>query len=247
MTRYFRGSGGRAIYGVVFGIISNDTLFPRIPGDSGNASTYPFPTVIKAVVQPIKRIVKRDPDLLKQYLETIREFEKIGVKAVTTVCGFNILFQKQLTESANVPVFASSLMQLPLIQRILPKGQKIGVLTADGKAFNDHREELLACAGLEPSTPIAIEGMEGMEGWSSSILENKPTLDQEKIEEEIVEVARGMVSKDHNIGAICFECHNMPPYSRAVRDSTGRPVFDILTLVDMIYNAIVKKRYRGII
>lgn len=245
MVEYFKGRGGRAIYGAAIGIISNETIFPRVPGDSGNVSTYPFPTVIRAVYQPIERIVKRDPELLKAYIEVIREFEEVGVRAIMTVCGFNIVFQEELTKVARAPVFTSSLLQLPLVQKMLPEGKKMGIITANGEIFNKYKNDLLSCAGLDPSTPIVIRGMENEEGWSS-IVEVKPFLDQEKIENEVVEVAKRMVSENTDIGAIIFECHNLPPYGKAVQDATSLPVFDILTLVNMVYGAIVKKRYTGI-
>jgi hypothetical protein len=244
MRIYFKGQGGRAIYGIVMGIISNETVFPRVPGDSGNVSTYPFPTIIKAVRQPIERIVSRDPELLKEYIEVIREFEKAGVMVITTVCGFNIIFQDELTKVAKVPVFSSSLLQLPIVHRIIPKGKKIGIITANGKIFNKYKNDLLSSAGMDPSTPIVIKGLEDYDGWSS-IVKVKPFLDEEKIEHEVVSAAKEMIAENPDIAAIVFECHNLPPYGKAVRDATGLPVFDIMTLVDMIYGAVVQKTYAG--
>lgn len=241
MFEYFKGTGGRVTYGVTIGIISSGTVFPRIPGDSGNASTYTFPVAIKITPgrRPIERIVKRDPQLLREYIKAVREFEKIGVRAITTTCGFNILFQEELAKASSVPVFSSSLLQLPVVQRMLPKGKKIGIITADSKIFHEYRGDLLSCAGVEPSTPIVIGGTENILNW-------KPFLDQERIEKEVVKLAKKMVAENPDIGAIQFECHNLPPYGKAVQDATGLSVFDIQTLVDMVYGAIVKKRYTGL-
>jgi len=234
---------GRAIYGVVIGIITNDSTFPRVPGDSGNASSYPFPVVIKPVPRagPMVRIVKRDPELLKGYIELIKAFEKIGVRAITTVCGFNVVFQEELTKVANVPVFTSSLLQLPLVQKMLPAGKKIGIMTSDAELFNEYKNDLLSSAGLDPSTPIVIRHMTIER---KNVPHHQPT--QEIREKEIVEAAKKMVSEEPDVGAIVFECHNLPTYGKAVQDATGLPVFDILTLVDMVAGAILKKRYTGI-
>ena len=35
--------GGRGNYGEAVGILTLDTVFPRIPGDVGNATTFDFP------------------------------------------------------------------------------------------------------------------------------------------------------------------------------------------------------------
>jgi len=38
-----RVQGGFNQYGFTVGILMLDTRFPRIPGDMGNAATFPFP------------------------------------------------------------------------------------------------------------------------------------------------------------------------------------------------------------
>jgi hypothetical protein len=37
--------GGKAIYGARLGILMLEARFPRIPGDMGNAETWPFPVL----------------------------------------------------------------------------------------------------------------------------------------------------------------------------------------------------------
>lgn len=45
--------------------------------------------------------------------------EEDGVKAFTTSCGFNAIFQKKLADALDVPVFTSSLLQVPYMQQII--------------------------------------------------------------------------------------------------------------------------------
>jgi hypothetical protein len=35
--------GGRTLYGLALGVLMLDTRMPRLPGDVGNAETWPFP------------------------------------------------------------------------------------------------------------------------------------------------------------------------------------------------------------
>ena len=41
--------GGKTLYGASVGILMLETRFPRIPGDMGNAETWPFPVLYKVV------------------------------------------------------------------------------------------------------------------------------------------------------------------------------------------------------
>ncbi len=41
--------GGKTVYGAAVGILMLDTHFPRVHGDLGNATTWPFPVLFKVV------------------------------------------------------------------------------------------------------------------------------------------------------------------------------------------------------
>ena len=41
--------GGKALYGAPLGILMLEAKFPRIPGDMGNAATWPFPVLYRVV------------------------------------------------------------------------------------------------------------------------------------------------------------------------------------------------------
>ena len=41
--------GGKAIYGAPLGILMLEARFPRIPGDMGNGTTWPFPVLYRVV------------------------------------------------------------------------------------------------------------------------------------------------------------------------------------------------------
>ncbi len=42
-------TGGKPLYGAALGILMLEARFPRIPGDMGNAHTWPFPVLYKVV------------------------------------------------------------------------------------------------------------------------------------------------------------------------------------------------------
>ena len=62
--------GGKTLYGARVGILMLETRFPRIPGDMGNAETWPFPVLYKVVpgASPRRVVRERAEGLLEQFL-----------------------------------------------------------------------------------------------------------------------------------------------------------------------------------
>src|SRR6266704_421895 len=145
--------GGNALYGARVGILMLETRFPRIPGDMGNALTWPFPVLYKVVpgASPRRVVFNRAEGLLDEFLAAAAELVRLGADGITTTCGFLSLYQREIAAHVGVPVAASSLMQLPLIERVLPPGRRVGVLTVSAASLT---AEHLVAAGADPTTPI---------------------------------------------------------------------------------------------
>ena len=69
-------------------------------------------------------------------LEAALSLEMQGVKAITGSCGFLALYQSVLVNAVQIPVFSSSLIQVPLAYQMT--GRKVGVITADATILNSH-------------------------------------------------------------------------------------------------------------
>ncbi|MBE9551924.1 MAG: aspartate/glutamate racemase family protein, partial [Proteobacteria bacterium] len=119
-------TGGKAVYGAHVGILMLEARFPRIPGDMGNALTWPFPVHYRVVrgASPDRVVRQRAEGLLEDFIAAARELVADGVDGITTNCGFLSLFQDELAAAAGVPVATSSLMQAPMIQATLPPGKR---------------------------------------------------------------------------------------------------------------------------
>ena len=242
MTVYKIKSKSRSWDGVPIGILILDAAYPCIPGNVGNATTYDFPVRYKEVKgSSIDRLLnERDPALLEPFIQGARELEAEGVGAVTGACGFMALFQPQVAAAVDVPVFLSSLLQVPFIRQTLKPGQKIGVVSANASALTD---EHFKNVGITPDTPLAVYGMENQYEFRTSVLEEKGTLDSAKVEEEILSVTGRMIRENPEVAAIVLECSDLPPYAHAVHMATGLPVFDFTTMIRHVKNALVPVRY----
>ena len=115
-----RVRGGFNQYGFTVGILMLDTHFPRIPGDMGNAATFPFPVRYHRVTGADSDLVVRRgaAGLLPAFVEGARALEAEGVGAITTNCGFLAKFQADLTAAIFAPAAAASDDQ-PAVSRIL--------------------------------------------------------------------------------------------------------------------------------
>jgi len=234
--------GGKTIYGNFIGILMLQTRFPRIPGDIGNASTFDFP-ILYRIIKPatIDNIVeKTDLSLLQEFIKGAQELEREGALSITTSCGFLSIFQRELANSVMVPVFTSSLLLVPLVSRMIG-GRKVGIITANSENLT---RKHLEGAGIDPSISIAIKGLEDKEEFSRMILNDSPVGNIAKIREEVKEAARELINENPDVGAIVLECANLPPYAKIIQDITNLPVFDITTLANMVYSALVRKEFK---
>lgn len=222
------------------GIMQLDTRFPRIPGDIGNPESYDFPVEIRIIPgASVERVVvEGDPALLTPFLNAAQELEQEGVFAVTTSCGFLAPFQEQIARAVNVPVFLSSLIQIPLAYMMTQR--RIGIVTANGATL---KERHFRGAGVPEGIPLVICGLHDKPAFATTILEDGQTIDARQIEQEVVEAAEELISAHPDIGAFVFECHNLAPYASAVVKSTGLPVFDIIGFAHWVYSTLNKREF----
>jgi Asp/Glu/hydantoin racemase len=233
-------TGGKAIYGARLGILMLDARFPRIEGDMGNARTWPFPVLYRVVrdASPDRVVRRRAEGLLPAFLDAADELVRLGADGITTNCGFLSLFQAELAARAGVPVATSSLMQVAMVQATLPPGKRVGVLTVDaGSLTADH----LKAAGAPTDTPVV--GTETGREFTRVLLGNQERLDVAAAEHDLLDAGRALVAKHNDIGAVVLECTNMAPYSAALREALGLPVYDIVSFISWFHAGLEPRRF----
>lgn len=239
-------TGGRTFYGTVLGVIMLDTVFPRLPGDVGNASTWPFPVRYKVVegAKPVRVMGDRpDPDLLQPFVQAARQLEMEGVEIITTSCGFLSQFQRELADSVAVPVVASSLLQVPFVYSMLGSNRKVGILTERSKHLTEDHFE--GAGWSSRHIPIVVKGLPEDAVFPRVFIGNMRECDPDILEREVVQAASDLVNDSPEVGAIVLECTNMAPFAREIRKATRRPVFDITTAVNMVVAALYPRDWRG--
>ena len=243
--------GGKPHYGEAIGILMFDgKRYPMIPGDVGNACSFDFPVRMKVIpgisVNPFPPI-RTDDGALKPEVEivvqAVKDMAADGVRAVVTCCGFFSLIQDVLAESVEIPVFSSPLMMIPSILQMLGENKSVCVLTASKSQLS---WEFFEAVGVTKDMPVVLAGLDGSEEFNASHMDGKSlAMDVDRLRDDAVDAVRAAIKDESSIGAVLVECTNLSPFSSDIQQATGLPVFDYIGCIDMLYRAVVPKRYQG--
>ncbi len=217
-----------------------ETRFPRIPGDIGNPATFPFPVLYEVVPGASAARVVHDQahGLIDAFVAAGRRLIDRGAAAILTSCGFLVLHQAALAEALPVPVATSSLLQVAMADQLLPTGRRAGILTISAADLGPAH---LRAANARADTPIG--GLPRDSHFASVFLGNRPTLDRETAEAEVLAAAGELRRRHPEIGALVLECTNMGPYAAALARETGLPVLDVTTLAGWLHRGLVPQAH----
>ena len=236
--------GGPNIYGVPIGVLCLESYFAKPPGHVKHAQTFDFPVAYKVIEGATTKKIVDAPgsDLIGPFVEAARELEREGVKAITGSCGFLALYQRELADAVDVPVFISSLIQIPLVKCMLKSDQKVGVVVARKGSLTPAHLEAVGAAGV----PICIAGMDGQPEFNEVIIDgSRLALDLDRLETELLSVVETLAQENPDIGAIVIECTDMTYYSPLIQERVGLPVFDLITLTKMVHDAVTRRGVQG--
>lgn len=237
--------GGQNICGASIGVLCLESYFPKPPGHIKNPSSLPFPMLYEMIdgITVPTLLNNPTPEMLEPLLKGAQRLEAEGVRAITGSCGFLALFQKELAAAVSIPVFASSLIQVPLAYHMTGAKAPVGVLTADANALTPGHLEGVGAAGI----PIAVQGLEHTQEFAEVILRNTRTrMDTDLIEAEVLDAARRLRDKAPDMRSVVLECTDLPPYAARIQEELRLPVFDLTTLAQMAHSVATRGTYGGI-
>lgn len=206
-------------------------------GNSTNPASYDYPVRLCPVAGANIHTILENPDVavLSTMINDARRLAAAGIKAITTSCGFNAIFQRELAAAVTVPVFTSSLLQLPLIRQMHGPFSEICILTANASAL---RPAHLTSVGIATTEGLHICGLEACQVWNTMFTDPGAEVELAAIEREVIATALEALAKHPSIRAFVLECTDLPPFSAAIRRQTGLPVFDFITMVNYIHSAV---------
>ena len=239
-------------YGMGLGIMVLDDAYPGFPGDVRNASAFPYPVQydIAQGVDNHTLVWEQDKTpCLKPILKAAKNLERMGCKAIAAECGYFAWFQKDVAAHVAVPVFMSSLLQVPFIQQLLGPQNSVGIVCAQ-KRFLTHTH--LSRVGIDLESRFHVAGAQDEYGchefdnlWDHERRPEVPEIHYAKAEKEIVETCKKFIRQHPDIGALMLECTGMQPFARAIQQAVDLPVFSWGTLLDYAYSVVSHREYYG--
>jgi hypothetical protein len=160
------------------------------------------------------------------FLKAAEELVKEGADGITTTGGFLAIFQKALAAHVNVPVASSSLLQVPLVERLLPPGRRVGVLSVQADRITPEHWDAV---GAAHDTPVM--GTEGGREFTRVMLGDTMEMDYEAAERDVLEAGEALLAKHRDVGAIVCENHNMAPYAAALNARLRVPIYTVYSFV----------------
>jgi len=224
------------------GVLCLQTSFTKIPGHIRNRSTFDFPVLYRVVegATPERVVSQGDPRLLDPFIAAARDLEAQGVAAITGACGFLVLFQQELADAVGVPLYASSLIQVPMVHRMLRRDARVGLLVAHKDALTRRHLAAVGADGL----PICVAGMAERPEFREVMLEGRrDELDVDRLRCEVLGEAERLAKDNPDLGALVIECTDLVPFAHDIQARLGLPVFDIVTLTQMVHRSLTRSPF----
>jgi len=232
----------KTYYGVTVGILMVKSTFRRYLGDVGNAETFSFPVQYRIVEDavPARMTDLHNSSLLEPFKRAADELIEAGVDGITTTCGFLSIYQRELADHCSVPVATSSLLLVPTVERMLPTGKRVGILTYNGEVLNG---PYLDAVGIAQDTPVV--GVPQTSNFVRWIKEGDNSVTYETLREEVVATARSLVERHPDVGAIVNECTNLAPFTHDIQKTLGIPVYDVISMINLFQAGLRPPRYEN--
>lgn len=213
------------------GVIRLDYDYPPAPGDIDCPDSFGYDVfyrVVPGFTFEVCQSGKMSPGVEREFIEAVKWLVAKGVSGITGDCGFMMYFQALARQHATVPVFMSSLAQLPAVTCGYSQHELIAVMTANGDSLRPMRSLIKDECGVDSEDRrFVMVGCEDVDGFEQVALGGK--VDVAKVTPGMVAKAKKTLNNNPTIRCFLLECTELPPYSDAIRQATRLPVYDSIT------------------
>eukprot|EP00448_Togula_jolla_P030412 CAMPEP_0170623174 /NCGR_PEP_ID=MMETSP0224-20130122/29548_1 /TAXON_ID=285029 /ORGANISM="Togula jolla, Strain CCCM 725" /LENGTH=633 /DNA_ID=CAMNT_0010949591 /DNA_START=59 /DNA_END=1959 /DNA_ORIENTATION=- len=235
------------------GLIQLDYSFPSTFGDLEFPGTFGFKTIAEVVKGglyfELAQAGSFEPAILEEMQNVIQDLEAQGVMGLTGNCGFMMHYQCFARHVAKVPVFMSSLIQASTLAAAINPEERVLILTANSESLAPGKDKLLRDSGINVSDSdrFVILGLQTLDGFDA--VANAERVDTIRVQNALSKFIPEVIEQENakpglgRIAMILMECTELPHFADGLRQVTGLPVFDAVTLVNYFYIATASKNW----
>ena len=221
---YMKARKNHTCYGMGIGIMVLDDAYPGFPGDVRNASGFGYPVQYDIAKGVDNYTLVWEPDKTpcrQPILDAAKRLENMGCRAIAAECGYFAYFQKDVAAHVDIPVFMSSLLQVPFIQQLIGPTKSVGIVCAQKRFLTStHLENV----GIDLNSNFYIAGAQDEFGcpqfdtlWDHEKRPEVPESYYKESEKDMIRICKEYIKNHPDIGAIMLECTGMQPYARAIQ------------------------------
>lgn len=232
------------------GILRLDYHYPPAKGDAAHPDSYTYEVHFRHVDGLHFEVAQAgiiNEEITVNFTKAIRELESMPVCGISGDCGFMMHYQCLVRFLASsTPVFMSSLILAGTLALALRPYERVLILTANEETFKPGKDKLLLDSGItvSRSDQMMIHGLQNLDGFEA--VANAEKVDVPLVTRNIRRRLRHLLDryKHHRpIAFIILECTELPPYADAIREETGLPVFDCISIIDYFRAATDKENW----
>ncbi len=246
--RYSCNKGGMGTCEPV-GMIVLDAWMPCPPGHVSNGWTFDFPVrYVEVPGASVERVVHEgDQAVVNLLIEAAKGLEKDGCRLIFADCGYFGRYQKEVAAAVEIPVYMSSVIQVPWITVSLKSDQSLGLICAYGPGLTYDLFEACGVSKQNFERCVIVGASAECPEFNKLTQEEAGEFDGEKVRDELVQLAVKTKKEHPEIGAFLMECTDIPPYTAAIQEAVNLPIFDATTMVKFLCNTVTQRHYGGFI
>ncbi len=174
-----------------------DDAYPGFPGDVRNPSAFPFPIQYDIATDVSNKTLVWDQDktpVRAPIIASAKRLERYGCRAIAAECGYFAYFQQEVATAVSVPVFTSSLLQVPFAQTLIGSTKTVAILCAQRRFLTDRH---LEAVGIDPNSNLIIGDAQDELGvtefdklWDPEKRPDAPLANFETAERQMVEATK---------------------------------------------------------
>lgn len=214
--------------GQKIGVLCLEVPPDRFPGSIADPAIFDCPVAYETVAGAwVDDILCCDAKLTEPAIAAARKLEADGATFLISNCGYFIAYKSAIEAAVAAPAAISSLLWLPHLAALRSPGRRIGVVTFDAPRLTEGHLRA-AWPSMDPAA-LAVSGLEGTKTWRDA-KRRDAEYEFEQIWSDLRNCVDGLRARHADVQILLLECVTLCAFAKRLRQHTGLPVFDIVSL-----------------